>query len=198
MFCGARTRRGGSCKNRPVQNRRRCRMHGGASTGPKTWEGKQKIAAARRKAGEDYRLANPRLFQGEMSARHERRVRKAFKEAKQQRQREKLQQEAREWTAQWKASRTFTPTTQKVFHAFARTASEEDKAELFEIARERQREIAKPLPPQPVPADSTLAFLGREIERANSAPVVHRSVAQQVSAPVRAPEQPRAEVDIER
>jgi hypothetical protein len=29
--CGAKTRQGGRCRNRPMINRQRCRMHGGAS-----------------------------------------------------------------------------------------------------------------------------------------------------------------------
>jgi hypothetical protein len=37
--CGAKTRSGEPCKQSAMQNGR-CRMHGGASTGPKTPEGK--------------------------------------------------------------------------------------------------------------------------------------------------------------
>jgi hypothetical protein len=33
LFCGARTRRGGRCRQHPVRGRRRCRMHGGHSHG---------------------------------------------------------------------------------------------------------------------------------------------------------------------
>lgn len=36
--CGARTRSGVSCRNMSMKNGR-CRMHGGASTGPKTADG---------------------------------------------------------------------------------------------------------------------------------------------------------------
>lgn len=36
--CGAKTRRGASCRNLPMRNGR-CRMHGGTSTGPKTAAG---------------------------------------------------------------------------------------------------------------------------------------------------------------
>jgi hypothetical protein len=32
--CGARTRAGGMCRNRPIQGKKRCRMHGGKSSGP--------------------------------------------------------------------------------------------------------------------------------------------------------------------
>lgn len=33
--CGAKTRAGGQCKARVVPGKRRCRLHGGLSTGPK-------------------------------------------------------------------------------------------------------------------------------------------------------------------
>ena len=36
--CGAKTRSGAPCRNLPMKNGR-CRMHGGASTGPKTAAG---------------------------------------------------------------------------------------------------------------------------------------------------------------
>ena len=45
--CGAKTRVGCPCKS-PAMGNGRCRMHGGASTGPKTAEGKARISAARR------------------------------------------------------------------------------------------------------------------------------------------------------
>src|SRR5712672_3598916 len=34
MLCGARTRSGGRCRKPPLTGKRRCRNHGGASTGP--------------------------------------------------------------------------------------------------------------------------------------------------------------------
>ena len=43
--CGAKTRLGCPCKS-PAMANGRCRMHGGASTGPNTAEGKARIAAA--------------------------------------------------------------------------------------------------------------------------------------------------------
>ena len=46
--CRARTRSGGLCRNRPVPGKRRCRFHGGASTGPRTLEGKAAIARAQK------------------------------------------------------------------------------------------------------------------------------------------------------
>jgi hypothetical protein len=44
--CGARTRTGMACKG-PAMPNGRCRMHGGASTGPRTAEGLQHIVKAR-------------------------------------------------------------------------------------------------------------------------------------------------------
>jgi len=44
--CGARTRAGTPCKG-PAMPNGRCRMHGGASTGPRTPEGLQRIVKAR-------------------------------------------------------------------------------------------------------------------------------------------------------
>lgn len=42
--CGARTRRGTQCQRRAFDNGR-CRNHGGLSTGPKTSEGRARVAA---------------------------------------------------------------------------------------------------------------------------------------------------------
>jgi hypothetical protein len=44
--CGARTRTGTPCKA-PAMAAGRCRMHGGASTGPRTAEGLERIRKAR-------------------------------------------------------------------------------------------------------------------------------------------------------
>ncbi|MDR1684923.1 MAG: hypothetical protein LBR82_00515 [Desulfovibrio sp.] len=43
LVCGARTRRGTPCKNRNLFPNGRCKYHGGASTGPRTEQGKQKV-----------------------------------------------------------------------------------------------------------------------------------------------------------
>lgn len=48
--CGARTRHGDPCKG-PAMRNGRCRMHGGASTGPRTPEGLERLRAARTKHG---------------------------------------------------------------------------------------------------------------------------------------------------
>jgi hypothetical protein len=47
--CGAKTRTGAPCKMRPVPWGKRCRLHGGFSTGPRTAEGRQRIAKAQRR-----------------------------------------------------------------------------------------------------------------------------------------------------
>ncbi|WP_142084335.1 HGGxSTG domain-containing protein [Roseinatronobacter monicus] len=44
--CGARARSGAPCKHKVIPGKRRCKYHGGRSTGPKTDAGKAKIAAA--------------------------------------------------------------------------------------------------------------------------------------------------------
>ena len=50
-ICGAKTRSGGLCAKFPIAGKRRCRLHGGLSTGPKTDEGKRRIADAQLKHG---------------------------------------------------------------------------------------------------------------------------------------------------
>ena len=49
--CGAKTRSGTPCAKYPIAGKRRCRLHGGAATGPKTAEGRARIAAANTKHG---------------------------------------------------------------------------------------------------------------------------------------------------
>lgn len=46
LACGARTRSGAPCRNMPVSRGRRCRMHSGLSTGPRTPEGIESHRAA--------------------------------------------------------------------------------------------------------------------------------------------------------
>ncbi|WP_412535316.1 HGGxSTG domain-containing protein [Mesorhizobium sp. BAC0120] len=43
-ICGAKTRTGTPCKNRTVPGKKRCRLHGGLSTWPKTLEGRERIS----------------------------------------------------------------------------------------------------------------------------------------------------------
>lgn len=48
-MCGAKTRNGAPCRMKIEPGRKRCRLHGGLSTGPKTAEGRERIAAAQRR-----------------------------------------------------------------------------------------------------------------------------------------------------
>ncbi|WP_224767587.1 helix-turn-helix domain-containing protein [Paracoccus yeei] len=55
--CKAMTRRGMECLLKSEPGKRRCRLHGGLSTGPKTDEGKARIAKAQRKRWVERRKA---------------------------------------------------------------------------------------------------------------------------------------------
>ena len=55
--CGATTRKGAACKLASEPGKKRCRLHGGLSTGPKTAEGKARIAEAQRRRWADRRKA---------------------------------------------------------------------------------------------------------------------------------------------
>lgn len=48
VLCGARTRKGGACSNKSEPGKRRCKFHGGKSTGAKTPEGIERIAEAQK------------------------------------------------------------------------------------------------------------------------------------------------------
>ncbi|MEM1149388.1 MAG: HGGxSTG domain-containing protein [Pseudomonadota bacterium] len=48
--CGTRTRAGTPCKRKPIYGKKRCANHGGLSTGPKTPEGRAKMAENMKKA----------------------------------------------------------------------------------------------------------------------------------------------------
>jgi hypothetical protein len=50
--CDAKTRTGAPCKRRPISGRRRCRNHGGLSTGAITPEGRARIAESNRRRAE--------------------------------------------------------------------------------------------------------------------------------------------------
>ncbi len=54
--CGARTRRGTPCQARAVEGKERCRLHGGLSTGPKSQEGRARIAESNRRRAIEKRL----------------------------------------------------------------------------------------------------------------------------------------------
>lgn len=51
--CGARTRSGRPCRLECLPGRKRCKWHGGYSTGPRTPEGKAKVAENLRRARSD-------------------------------------------------------------------------------------------------------------------------------------------------
>lgn len=55
--CGARTRKGTPCRAKSEPGRRRCRFHGGLSTGPKTAVGRARIAEAQRRRWARWRAA---------------------------------------------------------------------------------------------------------------------------------------------
>ena len=48
-LCGARTRKGTPCQARALPGKKRCKYHGGGSTGPRTPEGKARIAESNRR-----------------------------------------------------------------------------------------------------------------------------------------------------
>ena len=48
VLCGAKTRKGNPCLNLSEPGKRRCKFHGGKSTGPRIGEGRARIAAAQR------------------------------------------------------------------------------------------------------------------------------------------------------
>lgn len=56
--CGAKTRKGHPCSNKSEPGRRRCKFHGGLSTGPKTIGGRTKIAEAQRSRWAAYKYSN--------------------------------------------------------------------------------------------------------------------------------------------
>jgi hypothetical protein len=62
LRCGARTRRGTPCKRPAERNpqtgkRTRCRLHGAYCTGPRSQEGKARVAAAQLKHGRYTKVA---------------------------------------------------------------------------------------------------------------------------------------------
>jgi len=60
-LCGAKTRTGLPCKARRVVGKKRCRMHGGLSTGPKTEAGRMRISEAQKKRWIGSRLSQPEV-----------------------------------------------------------------------------------------------------------------------------------------
>ena len=68
--CGAKTRSGAPCAKFAMEGKRRCRLHGGLSTGPRTSAGRAAISAANTKHGryKNWRekRAKERYYQGEI------------------------------------------------------------------------------------------------------------------------------------
>src|SRR6202521_6463985 len=54
--CGAKNRAGNPCRVRVEPGKRRCRFHGGLSTGPRTAEGRARIAETQRRRWAEFRL----------------------------------------------------------------------------------------------------------------------------------------------
>ena len=69
-LCGAKTRSGKPCEKFPLASKRRCRLHGGLSTGPKTEAGRAAIGAAHYKHGRyanwREKRAKEKYYQGEI------------------------------------------------------------------------------------------------------------------------------------
>jgi hypothetical protein len=61
--CGARTRAGGACRAQGRGRGGRCKLHGGASTGPRTEEGRRRMieAVKARHAARRAALGKPRI-----------------------------------------------------------------------------------------------------------------------------------------
>lgn len=62
VVCGAKTtRKGTPCRNKSEPGRKRCKFHGGKSTGPKTAEGRERIAEAQRQRWAKWRGKHPSI-----------------------------------------------------------------------------------------------------------------------------------------
>ena len=55
QLCGAKTRKGRPCRLKSEPGKRRCKFHGGMSTGPKTAAGKARISEAQKRRWAAYR-----------------------------------------------------------------------------------------------------------------------------------------------
>ena len=74
--CLAKTRGGSPCQKAAIAGKGRCRLHGGASTGPRTEEGRARIAAAHYKHGN---RTNERLAENKALAQSNREIWAAFR-----------------------------------------------------------------------------------------------------------------------
>jgi len=76
LRCLAKTRRGTECQKPAIKGRSRCQLHGGRSTGPKTPEGRARIAAANYKHGN---RTNERLAENKALAQSNREIWAAYR-----------------------------------------------------------------------------------------------------------------------
>lgn len=63
LRCGAKTRRGTPCQCKPEEGKRRCRFHGGKSTGPRTEAGREAIRESNRRRGIESRTQQEQALQ---------------------------------------------------------------------------------------------------------------------------------------
>jgi hypothetical protein len=76
LRCLATTRRATECQKPAIKGRVRCQLHGGRSTGPRTEEGRARIAAAHHKHGN---RTNERLAENKALAQSNRVIWAAFR-----------------------------------------------------------------------------------------------------------------------
>ena len=75
--CGAKTRRGTPCQSPAKQPAGRCRLHGGASTGPRTKDGLERLSKSRTTHG---KFTKAKRIEAKRSAEVGRKVRAELKE----------------------------------------------------------------------------------------------------------------------
>ena len=75
--CGARTRKGTACLSPAIKRNGRCRLHGGASTGAKTSEGRERISQANMRHG---KYTKEKLEKQRMNAAKGREIRKELRQ----------------------------------------------------------------------------------------------------------------------
>ena len=94
--CGAKTRKGTACQRPANKKNGRCRVHGGASTGPKTKEGRAQITEANLRHG---RYTKDKLKKRRESAAKGREIRKELRQL----ERELIEQGAltKSWRKDW-------------------------------------------------------------------------------------------------
>lgn len=63
-ICGAQTRKGTQCRAKALPGKARCKFHGGASTGPKTQKGRDRIAEAQRRRWAAWRAIRTTCTEG--------------------------------------------------------------------------------------------------------------------------------------